>query len=97
MNTAIISYRGFGAIETNMHWFPELQKCAKDLEHEIAGKDINLTPLFKYIEELERSATKINNQIKVDANSDLFFFSNCCSFPKLYSTCTDSLTTLKRP
>lgn len=56
-----------------MHWFPELQKCAKDLEHEIAGKDINLTPLFKYIEELERSATKINNQIKVDANSDLYF------------------------
>ncbi|KAF3442960.1 hypothetical protein FNV43_RR16878 [Rhamnella rubrinervis] len=43
----------------------ELQKYVKDLEHEISGKDINLTPLFKSIEELENSATKINNQIKV--------------------------------
>ncbi|XP_060668475.1 probable glutamate carboxypeptidase LAMP1 isoform X3 [Ziziphus jujuba] len=41
-----------------------LQKYAKDLEVEISGKDINLTPLLKSIEELEIAATKIKHQIK---------------------------------
>nr|XP_048320756.1 probable glutamate carboxypeptidase LAMP1 isoform X4 [Ziziphus jujuba var. spinosa] len=42
----------------------ELQKYANDLKLEISGKDINLTPLLKSIEELEKAATQINNQIK---------------------------------
>ncbi|XP_040371464.1 probable glutamate carboxypeptidase LAMP1 isoform X2 [Rosa chinensis] len=40
----------------------ELQKYMKDLEVEISDKNINLTPLFKSIEELKKAATIINNQ-----------------------------------
>ncbi|KAM1361221.1 hypothetical protein COP2_027048 [Malus domestica] len=40
----------------------ELQSYVKDLEDELSGKNINLTPLFKSIEELEKAATNINSQ-----------------------------------
>nr|XP_011468171.1 PREDICTED: probable glutamate carboxypeptidase 2 isoform X1 [Fragaria vesca subsp. vesca] len=40
----------------------ELQKYMKNLEVEILDKNINLTPLFKSIEELKEAATIINNQ-----------------------------------
>ncbi|XP_022731511.1 probable glutamate carboxypeptidase LAMP1 [Durio zibethinus] len=42
----------------------ELQKIAKDLENEISGKGITLSPLFKSIEKLSKAASKINNQKK---------------------------------
>lgn len=42
----------------------ELQKSTKDLEDEISHKGINLSPLFKSINELSKAATKINNQKK---------------------------------
>ncbi|XP_050216841.1 probable glutamate carboxypeptidase LAMP1 [Mercurialis annua] len=42
----------------------ELQKCAKELEDEIFGKNINLHPLFKSIAELRKAATKIEEERK---------------------------------
>ncbi|GKV11804.1 hypothetical protein SLEP1_g23025 [Rubroshorea leprosula] len=42
----------------------ELQKSATDLEAEISHKGINLSPLFKSINELSEAAIKINNQKK---------------------------------
>lgn len=35
------------------------------LEDEISNKDINLSPMFKSIKELEKAAIKINEQRKV--------------------------------
>lgn len=49
----------------------ELQKYMKDLEVEIADDNINLTPMFKSIEELTKAATNINNQRKeIEQNKD---------------------------
>ncbi|KAL5771115.1 hypothetical protein ACOSP7_015269 [Xanthoceras sorbifolium] len=42
----------------------ELQKSAKELEVEVSGKGISLSPLFKSIKELSEAATKIENQKK---------------------------------
>ncbi|XP_058722349.1 probable glutamate carboxypeptidase LAMP1 [Vicia villosa] len=42
----------------------ELKLNMKELESEISNKDINLSPMYKSIMELEKAATKINNQIK---------------------------------
>lgn len=37
----------------------------KDLEDDLSGKNVNLTPLFKSIEELEKAAANINSQREV--------------------------------
>ncbi|XP_058115524.1 probable glutamate carboxypeptidase LAMP1 [Magnolia sinica] len=42
----------------------ELQRSTKELENEILGKLISLSPLYKSIEELNKAATKINDQRK---------------------------------
>ncbi|KAF8036421.1 hypothetical protein BT93_C2208 [Corymbia citriodora subsp. variegata] len=42
----------------------ELQKSAKDLEDEFSDKGLNLTPLFKSIEDFRGAATKINIDVK---------------------------------
>ncbi|XP_030465184.2 probable glutamate carboxypeptidase LAMP1 [Syzygium oleosum] len=42
----------------------ELQKAAKDLEDELIDKELNLTPLFKAIEDFRGAATKINIDVK---------------------------------
>lgn len=42
----------------------ELQLSVKVLENEISNKDINLTPIFTAIKELEKAATMIKNQRK---------------------------------
>jgi len=35
------------------------------LKNEISNEDINLSPMYMSIKELEKAATKINEQIKV--------------------------------
>ncbi|XP_061371257.1 probable glutamate carboxypeptidase LAMP1 [Gastrolobium bilobum] len=42
----------------------ELKLSVEKLEDEISNKDINLSPLFTYIKELEKAAIKIKNQRK---------------------------------
>ncbi|KAK9102285.1 hypothetical protein Sjap_019539 [Stephania japonica] len=42
----------------------ELQACTKDFKDDISRKGINLTPLYKSIQDLEKAACKINSQIK---------------------------------
>uniref|UniRef100_A0A2P2LPN3 glutamate carboxypeptidase II n=1 Tax=Rhizophora mucronata TaxID=61149 RepID=A0A2P2LPN3_RHIMU len=42
----------------------ELQESAKDLEDEILGKGISLTPLFKSIEDLKKAAIKVHEERK---------------------------------
>ncbi|TKY44556.1 glutamate carboxypeptidase 2 [Spatholobus suberectus] len=42
----------------------ELQLSVEKLEDEISNKDINLSPIFKSIKELEKAAIKINNHRK---------------------------------
>jgi hypothetical protein len=37
----------------------------EELENEISNKDINFSPMYKSIGELEKTATKINDQRKV--------------------------------
>lgn len=42
----------------------ELQLSMESLKNEIPNEDINLSPMYKSIKELEKAATKINEQIK---------------------------------
>jgi len=47
------------------------------LKNEISNEDINLSPMYKSIKELEKAATKINEQIKVcDQEYIEIFFGN---------------------
>ncbi|CAK8533789.1 unnamed protein product [Lathyrus sativus] len=42
----------------------ELKLNMEELKNEVSNNDINLSPMYKSIMELEKAATKINNQIK---------------------------------
>lgn len=47
-----------------MSYALELQKNAEEISSEFLDKNVNLTPLYKSIEELKKAATKIDNEKK---------------------------------